>query len=321
MKLTLNKKDKKILYQLDCNARQTFSEIAKKVGLSKEVVNYRIKRLENVGVIKGYYAVVNMSRLGYICNRFFIKFRNITPQEEEAIISWFVKHPKYWWVDSSDAYRDLGVGTWEKNILECHAVRDEFMKEFKIYIHEMEHSVYTRFEMYKRAYLLDKKTCDTPVINYVNNDIVAIDSVDREILKNVAANARMPAIEIAKKLKTTISVVNYRIKKLEKNNVIETYRAMINLSKIGYSWYKVEFILKDYKKKKEMINYFAVHPNIVYTYESTAQADLELEMEVESYEKFRKVLNDIRTAFNDAIESYKHFMWYKEHKIQFFPCD
>ena len=36
-------KDKKILYQLDVNSRQSFSQIGRKVGISKATVGYRVK--------------------------------------------------------------------------------------------------------------------------------------------------------------------------------------------------------------------------------------------------------------------------------------
>jgi DNA-binding Lrp family transcriptional regulator len=100
MVYNLDNKDKKILYQLDLNARQSFREIGKKTRLSKEVVNYRIHNMENEGVINGYYCVINMSRLGYMCNRIFIKFRNLNPKKEKEIIDFYCNHKKYWWVVS-----------------------------------------------------------------------------------------------------------------------------------------------------------------------------------------------------------------------------
>ena len=39
-------KDRKILFELDTNSRQSFHEIAKKVGLSKDSVIYRINKLQ-----------------------------------------------------------------------------------------------------------------------------------------------------------------------------------------------------------------------------------------------------------------------------------
>ena len=67
MKLDL--KDRKILYELDSNARQSNSGIAKKVGLNKNTVNYKINRMTEEGIITGYYTVVDSSRLGYFSIR------------------------------------------------------------------------------------------------------------------------------------------------------------------------------------------------------------------------------------------------------------
>ena len=60
----LDLKDRKILYELDVDARQSLAEIGKKVGLSKEVVNYRIKRLEKEEVIIRYSTIIDLFRIG-----------------------------------------------------------------------------------------------------------------------------------------------------------------------------------------------------------------------------------------------------------------
>jgi Lrp/AsnC family transcriptional regulator for asnA, asnC and gidA len=315
----LNLKDRKILYQLDLNARQSFSKIGKKARLSKEVVNYRITRLEKLGIIQGYYTLINMSKLGYFVNRFFLKLKNTSPEKEHEIIDFFVKHPKYWWVDSIDGFRDLGVASWEKTLADCYKRREELMNKFKECIKEAEHSIYTGFYIYKRAYLLNKSKKETPLIDYIQKEIRDYDELDLKILRIIANNARIPIIEIAEKLHTTLTIVNYRIKKMVKNRIIEGFRPKIGLSKIGYYWYKIEFSLSNISKKQEILDYCAQHPNIVYAYESTGQPDLEIELEVENYEKFREVLNDLRTKFKDSIESYQHLLWFKEHKILFFP--
>jgi len=78
----LDLKDRKILYYLDINSRQSNSDIAKKVGLSKEVVNYRIKRLEKEGIIKGYYTVLDFYKLGYISVRVYLKLIDTSPKKE-----------------------------------------------------------------------------------------------------------------------------------------------------------------------------------------------------------------------------------------------
>lgn len=55
----------KILQCLQVNARQTNVEIGKKVGISSPAVSERIKKMEDLGIISGYHAVVSPFQVGY----------------------------------------------------------------------------------------------------------------------------------------------------------------------------------------------------------------------------------------------------------------
>ncbi|MGA8043139.1 MAG: Lrp/AsnC family transcriptional regulator [Terracidiphilus sp.] len=54
----------KILESLQQNARLSFAELGRKVGLSTPAVAERVHRLEEAGVITGYHATVDPARLG-----------------------------------------------------------------------------------------------------------------------------------------------------------------------------------------------------------------------------------------------------------------
>lgn len=54
----------KILELLQQNARLSFAELGRKVGLSTPAVSERVRRLEEAGIITGYHANLNMARLG-----------------------------------------------------------------------------------------------------------------------------------------------------------------------------------------------------------------------------------------------------------------
>ncbi|MHA1803037.1 MAG: Lrp/AsnC family transcriptional regulator [Promethearchaeota archaeon] len=65
----LDETDMRILNLLQNDARMPLNEIAKRLSnevskISKSTVHYRIKRLEEEGVIKGYYAKVDPSKIG-----------------------------------------------------------------------------------------------------------------------------------------------------------------------------------------------------------------------------------------------------------------
>lgn len=57
--------DKKIISQLQDNARTPLKAMAENVFLSSPAVSARIERLEKEGIISGYEAKVNHAKLGY----------------------------------------------------------------------------------------------------------------------------------------------------------------------------------------------------------------------------------------------------------------
>lgn len=61
----LDEKDLTILRRLYRNARTSFTELAKELGISDVAVKKRVKRLEEQGVITGYTVVVDAGKLGY----------------------------------------------------------------------------------------------------------------------------------------------------------------------------------------------------------------------------------------------------------------
>ena len=55
----------RILRALQENARLSFSELGLRVGLSSPAVAERVRRLEDAGIIKGYHAEIDTSKVGY----------------------------------------------------------------------------------------------------------------------------------------------------------------------------------------------------------------------------------------------------------------
>lgn len=61
---SLDNTDWRLLEELQRDARISFSELGRRVGLSAPAVAERVKRLETAGVICGYHAHVNLEALG-----------------------------------------------------------------------------------------------------------------------------------------------------------------------------------------------------------------------------------------------------------------
>src|SRR3989344_8332372 len=91
--IKLDLKDKKILYQLDLDCRQTNTEIGRKVGLSKQVVGFRIQRLLEKNLILKFYAVIDISKMGFSVHKNFLRFQNMDKEKERVFIEYAKSNP------------------------------------------------------------------------------------------------------------------------------------------------------------------------------------------------------------------------------------
>jgi Lrp/AsnC family leucine-responsive transcriptional regulator len=62
--------DKKILRELNADARLTVAELGRRIGLSPSATAERLRRLESLEIIRGYRADINLPALGYTITAF-----------------------------------------------------------------------------------------------------------------------------------------------------------------------------------------------------------------------------------------------------------
>jgi len=317
-KIRLNLKDRKILYRLDINSRQSNSEIAKKVGLSKDVVGYRIKKLEESGLIKGYYTLIDFSRLGYFSIRVYLKFYDASPEKEKEIIDFLIKNKKVFYVAMIEGSYDINIGTLIKDIYEFEDFWLIFKRRFKQYIGEEKISIFTKAYHFHRAYILNKKIDDSEIEFFGQEKIVKYDKTDLEILKIISKNARIRLIEISEKLKIPPTTIAHRIKQLEKNGVIQAYRFIFDFQKFGYEYYKVDLILKDISKLEEFVSFAHRNPNIIYVDKTIGGSDFEFDLEVKNKEEFLSIIENLRKLFTE-IRTWNFFSMGRYQKLLYFP--
>ena len=102
---TLDLIDLKIVRELSRNARVTFTELGRRVGLSTAAVTERVRRLEASAVITGYAANVDIRKLGFSLE---VMVRLQAPGERWSAITKLLRgHPEIlecWNVTGSDSY-------------------------------------------------------------------------------------------------------------------------------------------------------------------------------------------------------------------------
>ena len=316
-------KDRKLLYYLSLNSRMSLTQLGKKLKLHKNSVQYRIKRLEENGIITNYYTVIDIFKLNYKCIRCYISFQFVNPEIKKEIINYFCSNNHVGVVYSITGSMDLTIIFWVQNINDFQKFWLKSYNKFGNYLEKQFISLYYKVQIYPNTYLLLKN--DMPHESTRNEIIIGgekeekVDQIDMQIMNIIAYNSRIPITTIAKKLDLSAKTIHYRLKKLRRLDIIKSYTINFDISKLGYQWFKVDIYLKDINKKIDIIQYLKSNPNMVAIDITTGFSDIEIEFHVKDINHLEKILDDLSEKFQDLIKNYTYLYIKKSHKLFYFP--
>lgn len=135
-----------------------------------------------------------------------------------------------------------------------------------------------------------------------------MDLKDKKLLYFLDLKSRIKDTELAKELKTSKHVVNYRIKKLVDEKVIKTFQAVLNLEKLGISIYaNVYFKLRetDKNKEKKILEYLINNKNVCYVGLIGGRYDLSIVLFSKDIKELDRKLNQIIEAYPEELGDYE----------------
>lgn len=311
--------DRKILSELDRNARISYSEMGKRIRVAKETVKYRVKRLQDEGVIDGFYTVVNFSKLGFVLHRLYLRLQNTSPKIESEIEHYLInsKNVAVFYRTNGDYQMVLGV--WARTNWECDEFWSRFKEKFGEYFADYHLSIMTEYTEFSRLYLLDEQEEKTQFTTITKTEKEKLDKLDFMLLAYLSNNARASLVEIAKRLGTSIVTANYHLKKLCEKKIITGFRPIFNLRALGREYYKVDIWFRKFDNIKKATEMILSNPNVVYTEKTLATSDLEFDIEIENFSKFIEMMDAIRREYPEDIREYKYYARVKHCKTSYIP--
>ena len=316
----LDKRDLRILEILDFDARETYSQIAKKLKISKQAVEYRIKNLEKRKIITGYYAVVDIAKLGFMAHRIAIKLHNTTEQKQNEIIDFFSNQKKVGWIFTIGGKWDIALTVYSQNQIELEKEYKKLTHKFSKYISDTSISTIISLYNFQNKFLFDLKENKKIKIGGELKQI-KLDEKDYRLLLEVAKNCRKSILKISEQLKENPKTIAYRLKRLEKNKIIGGYRANINTKLLGYDLYKIFLHTKETTKEIEekIIQYITSIKNSVYFTSAIGIADMEFELKVKNTEQLYEIISKLRHEFQNNIKDFETILIRDEKIISYLP--
>lgn len=316
--IKLDEWGKKILYELEKDASISLKDLSRKVGRSKEFVSYRIKTLENEGVINGYTAIIDMSKLGYFTFRVYLKFQNSDEGDIKEIINFLKGKEKVWTIAQLHGKWDYAFFVGAKQISDFHDIWNSFLENFKDRIKENRIAIYSRIHNFnKRFFLSSESVVVERVIGLGEQE--KIDDLDLSIINSWGGNVKQSSVEIGEKLKVSPKTISNRIKILRKKKIIVGCKIDLDQSKLGYQGYRVDLSLNSAKRRNELFSHCKKMKSVYQINDSIGGADFELEMIVKDLDELLKIMNDLIVKFKGTIKDYEYFSFLVFPKLTIVP--
>jgi Lrp/AsnC family transcriptional regulator for asnA, asnC and gidA len=219
---------------------------------------------------------------------------------------------------STEGSYDLGVLMMVENISDIYPLWRKTLEKYGDYFSTQVFSAYMGELIYGHGFLLDgiEKLQRAPLQKNLGK--VKIDALDLKILKLLVVDSRTPTLEIAKKLNSNVTTINSRIKRLIKLKVILGFTVELDLDKLGYQAWKVDFFLSEYTKLNQIVKYLEKNPLLYCVDYTIGYADLEIEINVRDNSQLHDIIEDLHSKFPKLIRNYSFFRgikWYKWYTL------
>ena len=314
----MDKKDQKLLTELTLNSRIPVNQLARKIGVSREVATYRLNNLIKDKIILGFYTVINLEALGYSRFTCFFQLKGITSTNEQEFMDFIVNH-------NFVTYMSSQIGKW--NIVFDILARDrkqleKIIKEITDFIPEYLESYIIIGTGAEQEIFPTKLFGINKEVNYnISSKKIKLDKTDLKILSLISSNSRSEYKEIAKELNLSGNAIKYRIKNLEKKGIILGYTISVDFRKLGFEWYNIQLKLTSNKKESLLKQFFRQKSQVGYYYKYLGHEnwDIDIGVIVKNSLELRDFVLELREKFGDILKIYDSYVVVEELKGSIAP--
>jgi len=299
----IDARDMKILQALSLDARASLTRLAHRIGLSKQVLSYRLKQLEKKKVIRGCHAIPNLAVLGLTHYRVFLKYQGMTVEREQELINRLKEQKEIAWLTLLEGDFDLEFVVWTRRLEDFGSIYEAILGQFGSCFQEKYFSIATRLEYLSARFLNGAEKASILAIGDRDGRFEP-DELDRRILTGLNRDGRMSLASLARACGVPAGAVKARLDNLLAKKVIIGFGLKMNHNLIGFTYRKVFLKLNDHSLETQKIlwTYLRRQRNVVFVLKTIGSYDMEFEVMTASNEEFYNLIRDFRSAFATEVK-------------------
>ena len=299
--IKLTKADKIILTEIEYNSRISEKKLAELCYLSKDSIRYRIKRLEKLGVIKGYSIMLDYKKLGNESYKLYLKL-NATLQQKQELINYLKELPNTFGIFESYGDWNFAIALFAKDSSEFNKIENDLLENFGEIIIEKRFCSMIEAQLFKTRILLKENKTQT---HNLWGEITKknLDEKDQLIVKELYLNSRISLVNLSSKIKLSIDATKKRLYKLLESKIIMALITKIDYEVLGFDKYKLFVYPSNYSNESEakIISFLKSQMNVINFIKTIGQWKLEVEFLAQTQEEVEKSLSKLNEQFPDEI--------------------
>lgn len=334
--MELKQIDHKIISYLFHHTDEPISKIAKALKLSRDQVDYRIKRYLDDGIIIKFMTIFDYSQLGYNCfagiflkfenNSFVDKFVKKLPKRilqnptNKILMPSTLKIPrennKTGIIQTSQKHKNIisfgrclgKYDVWMNVIFKDENEMSNFLAELSsdsdLPLHDSFVMKHYFAELYPLKTIIHSSEI-FPIVEESSKPKRKFSDKEIEILKMLEKNSRESLVNIASKINSSAELTLYKIRKLKQDKVIVGTRMLFDFKKLGYFGTALLINLPNLSKNnKEKMKMFARNSNYVISFSLFfSRPNCFLQILHRNEKELRDTIKDLQETFkNEMLE-------------------
>jgi Lrp/AsnC family leucine-responsive transcriptional regulator len=310
--IKLDSADRKILLALMSNSKLPISVISKKTHLSREIVAYRMAKLEERKIITGYIARINQPLFCSGIALMNCKLTRSTTARYKEIIVFIEKHPSINWCIETCGSSDLAMTILYNTPKDLADTVTDISNFIGANLKEHEITLYIDEYKFDRSGLITEKqakTLDRGIVSFDKKYALNLDNTDVGLLRILSKNCRTKNVDIASELKISEDAVRLRIKALEKKNIITGYTISVSEDRLGYEAYQMMITIENMNRDAvNKIKYYVhTNPYIVFCARTSGKHNIVMNINAKDRQHFSSIVLGIREALPEIMH-YEFFV-------------
>jgi Lrp/AsnC family leucine-responsive transcriptional regulator len=286
----------RIIRELIADGRQSYAEIARKIGETRKFVEKNYNKMVESGVITGATIHINYKSFGYKAVAYTLI--SAESQQAEQITEYLTKMPEIYACYNRGIKGDLDAIVILKTLEQLNDFKDSIKRNFSIF--EIKTAIWTDVkEMNQNLAIINNNSknqeqtvnCQINIPRQSNHRMI-IDEIDQKIADKLSENGRASMETISKEIGIPCDNAKRRYEKLKKNGILKV-TIQVNPNKIGYQALAIFFTVISNANSSEIIEKISKIPDIISIMKTAGDYDLQIYAMIKDIRRFLSIQEEL----------------------------